>query len=83
MPKENRQFTHIERVQYKVPLTENVNEQQLMADAPITASVDAVHAAMLKYEFPVLSEAEQQEKPQEAPQEINILDSLFKSAIKR
>lgn len=83
LPKENRRLTHIERVQYKVPLTENVNEQQLMADAPITASVDAVHAAMLKYNFPVLSEAEQQEKPQEAPQEINIFDSLFKSAIKR
>jgi len=83
MPKENRRLTHIERVQYKVPLTENVNEQQLMADAPITASVDAVHAAMLKYGFPVLSEAEQQEVPQEAPKEINILDSLFKSAIKR
>ncbi len=83
LPKENQQFTHIERVQYKVPLTENVNEQQLMADAPITASVDAVHAAMLKYEFPVLSEAQQQEVPQEVPQEINVLDSLFKSVIKR
>jgi hypothetical protein len=54
-----------------------------MADAPITASVDAVHAAMLKYEFPVLSEAQQQEVPQEVPQEINVLDSLFKSVIKR
>jgi hypothetical protein len=54
-----------------------------MVDAPITESVDAVHAAMLKYEFPVSSGAEQQEAPQEVPKEINVLDSLFKSAIKR
>jgi uncharacterized caspase-like protein len=47
----------------------------------LTSNVD-VEVALL-YEFPVLSEAEQQEVPQEAPQEINVLDSLFKSAIKR
>ena len=79
LPKENRQVTHIERLEYKVPLTKNVNEQELMDEAPITASVDALQAAMLKYELPVLPEAEQEEEPQEA----KIFNSIFKSVLKQ
>jgi hypothetical protein len=79
MPKSNQQVSHIERVQYKVPLTENVNEQQLIADAPVTASVDALQAAMLKYELPVFPEAEQQEEPQ--PKKPSLFDNLIKSTL--
>jgi hypothetical protein len=81
MPKNNQQFTHIERSHYKVPLTDNVNEQQLMTDAPINASVDALQAAMLKYGLPVLGEAQQQPQQQEEPQKPNIFGDLIKSAI--
>jgi hypothetical protein len=81
MPKENQQFTHIERAHYKVPLTDNANEQQLMTDAPINASVDALQAAMLKYNLPVLPEGEQQLQQQEEPKKPSLFDSILKSAI--
>jgi hypothetical protein len=82
MPKSNQRVSHIERVQYKVPLTDGVNEQQLIADAPANATVDALEAAMLKFDLPVYPEdaqAEQQQVPE--VQKPNIFDSLIKSTL--
>jgi len=78
MPKADRQVTHIERLHYKVPLTSNVSERKLMEQAPITATVAALHATMLKYELPVLPEAEQQ---QEKPPDLSVINNIFKSVI--
>ena len=77
VPKTNRQVTHIERLEYRVPLTDNVNQQQLQAEVPVTASVDAVQAAMVKFDLPVTAaENDQQLQEQEEPK--NIFNELFK-----
>lgn len=70
LPKEGRQFTHIEKLEYKVPLTENIDQQELRTELPTRAAVDAVHAAMLKYGLAVA--------PEEAVENTNPLKRLFK-----
>ena len=65
-PRDKLQVTHIERVEYRVPLTSKVDERQLQSEAPVTAAVDAVRAAMLRYGLPVtmeIAEVEKKEKP--------------------
>ena len=61
-----------------MPLTSNVSERKLMEQAPITATVAALQATMLKYELPVLPEEEQQ---QEKPPDLSIINNIFKSVI--
>ena len=69
-PKENRQMTHIARLEYKVPLTDSVNKQELRTDLPVRAAVDALHATMLKYDLPVAPEEKKEDK--------SLLGRLFK-----
>jgi hypothetical protein len=52
-PKENQQMTHIERLEYKVPLTDDVDRQELQATLPARAAAQALHATMLKFGLPV------------------------------
>ena len=70
LPKEGRQFTHIEKLEYKIPLTENIDKQQLRTEIPTRAAVDAVHAAMLRYGLAVA--------PEEAVENTSPLKNLFK-----
>jgi hypothetical protein len=84
MPKQGQQMTHIERLECRVPLTDNVNQRDLTAEVPITASVDALQAAMLKYDLPVLSEGTQQEAQKKEPQDsLKIFGSFLKSATRQ
>jgi hypothetical protein len=83
LPKQGQQMTNIERLEYRVPLTDDVNQNDLTAEASITASVDALQATMLKYDLATLPETAQQEAPAEEPQSLKIFNSFLKSATKQ
>ena len=55
MPKQKEQLTHIERLEYRTPMKEDFDARQVALDIPTKASVDALHATMLKYEMPVVA----------------------------
>jgi hypothetical protein len=71
-PKENRQMTHIARLEYKVALTDSVDKQELRTELPVRAAVDALHATMLKYDLPVAV------APEEEKEDTSLLGRLFK-----
>ena len=73
-PKESREFTHIAKLEYKVPLTENVDQQELRNELPARAAVDALHETMLKYNLPVTLEEEKTEEEEDN----SLLNRLFK-----
>lgn len=49
-----RRATHIERSEFKDPMTEGVNQRDLSNDALIRATVDAVQGAVEKFGAPIL-----------------------------
>lgn len=53
MPKQKQQMTHIERLEYKTPMKDDVDLRQVALELPTKASVDALYATMVKYEMPV------------------------------
>lgn len=73
LPKEKRQISHIERLEYKVALTPDVDQNELRTSLPARAAVDALHAAMLKYNLPIEAEETAPEKP-------SIWGTLFNSS---
>ena len=85
LPKENRTLTHIERLQYRTPLTESTNEGDIQQDAWVKASIDALRAAMIKYDMPVNVELEARDTgipvpsfaPEEEPQKKNLVEKLL------
>ena len=52
-PEQNQQITHLAQLEYKVPLTEDVDRAALQKQLPTRATVDATREAMLKYGLPV------------------------------
>jgi len=54
VPETNERATHIERIEYKTPLTEGVNQQDVAKNAPVQASVQAMYAAFNKFGLPVI-----------------------------
>ncbi len=72
LPKEDRQYTHIERLEYKVPLKDDVDQQELGIDLSVRAAVDGVHAAMRKYDLPLTAE--------EVPEKTSVFGRFFKLA---
>ena len=72
LPKEDRQYTHIERLEYKVPLKDDVDQQELGIDLSVRAAVDGVHAAMRKYDLPLT--------PEEVPEKTSVFGRFFKLA---
>ena len=65
-------MTHISQLEYKVPLTDNVDQKALQTELPVRAAVDAVHATMLKYGLAVAPEEKKEEKTK------GLLSGLFK-----
>ena len=70
LPKEGQQFTNIERLEYRVPLTENVDKRELQKQLPSKAAVDALQSTMLKYGLQVA--------PEETKENTSVLGNLFK-----
>jgi len=59
IPETNERTTHIERLEYKTPLTEDVDQKEATKNVPIQASVQALHAAFKKFGLPVIEESTQ------------------------
>ena len=74
LPKEGQQFTNIERLEYRVPLTESVDQRELQQQLPSKAAVDALQATMEKYGLPVAPE-----ETKETKENTSLLGNLFKS----
>jgi len=74
LPKEDQQFTNIERLEYRVPLTESVDQRELQQQLPSKAAVDALQATMEKYGLPVAPE-----ETKETKENTSLLGNLFKS----
>lgn len=53
-PKTQQRTSHVERSEFKDPMTEDVNQRDLSNDAVVRASVDAVHIAMKKFGVPIM-----------------------------
>ncbi|NOX69979.1 MAG: hypothetical protein GXP15_12380 [Gammaproteobacteria bacterium] len=77
LPKEGRQFTNIERLEYRVPLTDKVDLRELETQLPSKAVVDALHATMSKYGLPVAPVA-----PEDKKANTNVLGQLLKYNVK-
>lgn len=71
-PKSDRRFTHIEQLEYKVPLTDDVDRQKLKKQLSKRAAVEAMSAAMQKYGLPLLAEKEERVSENE-----NVLQRMF------
>jgi len=59
IPETNERATHIERLEYKTALTEDVDQKEVTKNVPIQASVQALHAAFNKFGLPVINESTQ------------------------
>ncbi len=70
LPKEDRQYTHIERLEYKVPLKDDVDQKELGIELSVRAAVEAVHATMIKYDLPLT--------PEEVEEKTSLLGLFFK-----
>lgn len=53
-PKTQQRTSHVERSEFRDPLTNDVNQLDLSKDAVVRASVDAVHVAMKKFGVPIV-----------------------------
>ncbi len=59
IPETSERATHIERLEYKTALTEDVDQKEVTKNVPIQASVQALHAAFNKFGLPVIEESTQ------------------------
>jgi hypothetical protein len=70
VPNEDRRYTHIEQIKYKVPLKDDVDQKELGIELSVRAVVQAVHATMIKYDLPLMAE--------EVEEKTSVLDRFFK-----
>ena len=54
-PEDSEQMTHIAQLEYKVPLTDDVDQNALRKELPARAAVDALRETMVKYGLPVIA----------------------------
>lgn len=66
-PEDNEQMTHIAQLEYKVPLTDDIDQNALRKELPARAAVDALRETMVKYGLPVIA---QKDNEQEEPTDI-------------
>lgn len=57
IPETNERTTHIERIEYKTALTDDVDQKKITKNVPIRASVQALHAAFNKFGLPVIEDS--------------------------
>ncbi len=56
IPETNARSTHIEQLEYRTPLVDGVDQQELTKSAPVQGSVQAINAAFDQFGLPVLEE---------------------------
>lgn len=61
-PEDNEQMTHIAQLEYKVPLTDDIDQNALRKELPARAAVDALRETMVKYNLPVIARQDNEEK---------------------
>jgi hypothetical protein len=59
-PETQQRTSHVERSEFRDPLTENMNQRDLGNDAVVRATVDAVHIAMKKFGVPIMDSSAEQ-----------------------
>lgn len=59
IPETSERATHIERLEYKTALTDDVDQKEVTKNVPIQASVQALHAAFNKFGLPVIEKSTQ------------------------
>ena len=59
IPSTHARTTHIEKLEYRTPLMDGVDQQEVTKSAPVQGSVQAVYAAFHKFGLPVLAEQTQ------------------------
>lgn len=57
MPKTKERVSHIERLEYRTPLRDDTNAQEIASQIPVKASIEAVQATMIKNNMPVTAGA--------------------------
>lgn len=76
-----RRTTHIERSEFRDPMTESVNQRDLTNDAVIRATVDAVQGAVEKFGVPILATGNEHlalnDKKKKETKSEQLLKSLF------
>jgi hypothetical protein len=73
--KTDRRTVHIERSQFKTPMTGDVDQRTLANDATVNATIDALVVAMNKFGITIADEKSAQLQPEKKE---NILSSLFR-----
>ena len=58
--KTQQRTSHVERSEFKDPLTEDANQRELSNDAVVRATVDAIESAMEKFGVPIIDESGEQ-----------------------
>ncbi len=84
-PNTQQRTSHIERSEFRDPMTEDVNQRDLSNDAVVRASVEAVHTAMKKFGVPIMDSSAAQiaegegkkKKKKKKKKSDELLDALF------
>lgn len=78
----NQRTMHMQRSEYRTPLTDDVNERDVISNAPVRGTLDALYVAMTKIGVTVADEARQQPQLQlpsepELKKDDDILSSIL------